>query len=600
MSSLVALACGCRGDSGELDAATDPPSPLDATAVPDGVQTRDAPSADARSAEDAASPDGARDPDACELRTWFIDLDSDGHGDPTTSTARCDVPLAWVLAGDDCDDACVDCHPGGIEACDAAMRDEDCDGTANSGCACVSGATRPCGATTDEGACVIGVERCVDGAWAACDGGVGPRAETCDGVDEDCDGTTDGSTATCPEVPNATQRCVSGACAIDACEAGWEDCDRDPVNGCEGRVGSCCPAGCAWGCSGDVCRSAVQVAIGRNFACALRDDGRVACWGDDGFGVLGDGSEDPRPLPGLVPGVTDAIGVTAGWYAVCALRTGGRLSCWGRNSAQEFGLGRDGPDELSTPTELTFPFPVVDAAIGLAHSCVVLGDGSVWCSGDNNFGQLGDGTTLSRRSFTRVVGVAGATALSTYESSTCALRADDRVSCWGSCSGHACGVGMYSGVETPMEMTGITNAVQVTVGDAHTCVRLADATMACVGRNAEGQAGIGTTESPISAAVATPGMSAVALVSAFQATYSVTASGQAWTWGPPQRRGDESLVHILAPTRSPNLDRMTDIDAGAFLACGVRDGAVYCWGVGGLLADGVFSDSRSPVRTIPP
>ncbi len=67
--------------------------------------------------------------------------------------------------------------------------DDDCDGQVDEGCGCAEGATRPCG--RDAGSCAYGTQRCEAGAWGACTGGVGPGVESCDGVDNDCDGLTD-------------------------------------------------------------------------------------------------------------------------------------------------------------------------------------------------------------------------------------------------------------------------------------------------------------------------------------------------------------------------------------------------------------------------
>ena len=59
--------------------------------------------------------------------TWYRDRDGDGHGDPTSPAMACAAPAGHVATGDDCDDDCARCRPGGTETCDA--RDQDCDGT---------------------------------------------------------------------------------------------------------------------------------------------------------------------------------------------------------------------------------------------------------------------------------------------------------------------------------------------------------------------------------------------------------------------------------------------------------------------------------------
>ena len=75
----------------------------------------------------------------------------------------------------------------------------------------------------------------------------------------------------------------------------------------------------------------------------------------------------------------------------CLLRENGKVVCWGWKGAGHFGDG-DTSDVLSTPIITPFPTAVHVACSSLAHdTCVVAQDGSVWCAGENAFGQLGNG-----------------------------------------------------------------------------------------------------------------------------------------------------------------------------------------------------------------
>ncbi len=124
------------------------------------------------------------------------DLDGDG-------AARC--AIEGSDAPYDCDDTNASIHPRALEICDGI--DNNCDGIIDTDCRCVEGAVMPCG--SDVGACVAGVQRCVMGRFGACEEATGPQAETCDGIDQDCDGTID---------EHADESCGTGwACTIEGC-----------------------------------------------------------------------------------------------------------------------------------------------------------------------------------------------------------------------------------------------------------------------------------------------------------------------------------------------------------------------------------------------
>ncbi len=90
-----------------------------------------------------------------------------------------------------------------------------------------------------------------------------------------------------------------------------------------------CPGSCPWACRAGVCDDAVQVVTGGNqLACVRLASGRVACWGLNDHGQLGDGDLVASPTPVYVLGLDDAVWLDVGYAHACAVRaTGG--SCAG-------------------------------------------------------------------------------------------------------------------------------------------------------------------------------------------------------------------------------------------------------------------------------
>nr|MDQ3034440.1 putative metal-binding motif-containing protein [Myxococcota bacterium] len=119
----------------------------------------------------------------------------------------------------DCDDSCAACRPGASEVCEGA-RDENCDGDVDERCDCVLAETRSCEGGGDR-VCVPGVQTCVAGRWSACVGRIEGHDETCNALDDDCDGRVDEALER--DCPGGRHRCRS-TCTVGV----WGPCtDRD-------------------------------------------------------------------------------------------------------------------------------------------------------------------------------------------------------------------------------------------------------------------------------------------------------------------------------------------------------------------------------------
>jgi GH25 family lysozyme M1 (1,4-beta-N-acetylmuramidase)/alpha-tubulin suppressor-like RCC1 family protein len=148
---------------------------------------------------------------------------------------------------------------------------------------------------------------------------------------------------------------------------------------------------------------ATSVVAGAYHTCALLRDGRVACWGNNRFGQLGDGTRTRRANPVLVRGLSGpAVRVASGDSFACALLGIGTVQCWGSNELGELGTGlfstplaEEGPP--SPPVTVEGLGPGIDTVLAAGnHACVVKADGRILCWGANEVGQLGDGSVITR------------------------------------------------------------------------------------------------------------------------------------------------------------------------------------------------------------
>jgi alpha-tubulin suppressor-like RCC1 family protein len=179
---------------------------------------------------------------------------------------------------------------------------------------------------------------------------------------------------------------------------------------------------------------AIAIATGAYHTCVLLSGGTVKCWGRNHQGQLGDGTLNSSSTPvqvqtGAGP-LTGVTAITAGGAHTCALLADSTVRCWGDNMEGQLGDGTT----LGKPTGITVTglTGAVDISAGWQHSCAVLQDGTARCWGANAFGQLGDGTTTRALTPVQVTGITGATGITAgWWHHSCAVLGDGTAKCWG-------------------------------------------------------------------------------------------------------------------------------------------------------------------------
>ncbi|HEY5184370.1 MAG TPA: cell wall-binding repeat-containing protein [Actinomycetes bacterium] len=240
-----------------------------------------------------------------------------------------------------------------------------------------------------------------------------------------------------------------------------------------------------------------SVSAGYLHTCAVGRDGSAYCWGSNGAGQLGAGSDYlPGPTPPRVLGLSGVTAISAGYYHTCAVTGSGLAYCWGDNVAGELGNGTTVGS--SVPVRVPSLSGVTSIKAARYYTCALLSTGSAYCWGNNVDGVLGNGTTKLSTVPVKVVTLASVAALATGDFHACALTRSATGYCWGRNSAGQLGDGTAPvSHTTPVTVTGLAAPTALVAAAAHTCALTAAHTVHCWGGDVNGgpRLGDGTTAS---------------------------------------------------------------------------------------------------------
>jgi alpha-tubulin suppressor-like RCC1 family protein len=310
------------------------------------------------------------------------------------------------------------------------------------------------------------------------------------------------------------------------------------------------------------------IAAGESHSMALKKDGTVWAWGDNGYGQLGiSTSSGVKRTPVKVHGpgndtvnyLTGITDVDVGDLHSLALKNDGTVWAWGDNQSGQ--LGGDLPH--SAPVQVKGLAEVIDVEAGEDHNLAVKKDGTVWAWGNNMDGQLGDGNYFTES-------------------------------------------------RTPVLVSGgtFTGVVDVAAGAHHSLAVKDDGTVWAWGGNAHGQLGDNTVKdhhTPVQVTTSSGLKSRVVDVAAGQYfSLALTEDGSVWAWGGNSygQLGDDTVkdrhlpVQVYTGSGLYNGGFVTDVDAGLHHSLALTNGTVWAWGGNfyGQLGDGTNHDRHAPVQ----
>ena len=352
-----------------------------------------------------------------------------------------------------------------------------------------------------------------------------------------------------------------------------------------------------------------MVTGGISHSVALKQDGSVWTWGGNTYGQLGNNSTATTEEPTQVLG-KDGIGlledvkmVAAGHYHTLALKNDGSVWAWGYNNNGQ--LGNNTQTNRYTPVQVLgekgegYLKDIIYISAGEYYSIAVNKKGEVYSWGNNNNGQLGDGTVVTRHTPVKAkANLTGVIQVASKYNHTVALKSDGTVWGWGYNAYGQLSDNTMTNRTIPVKAletqdTYITDAIEISASYFSTIILKNDGTVISVGRDADGELGDNnTTEKHLPVKVVnsdnTGYLSGITSIrNAGYSTYALTKEGKIYAWGSNSygHLGNNSTTNSLKPvlvkdnTGNNELKDISYIGAGTGFALSIdKNGYVQAWG----------------------
>ncbi len=346
----------------------------------------------------------------------------------------------------------------------------------------------------------------------------------------------------------------------------------------------------------------IRIESGHTNACALTATGGVKCWGSDAANP-GNNTNLERntavDIAGLTSGIRD---ISIGMSHTCVLTETGGVKCWGNNDYGQ--LGNNTTIQQLVPVDVVgLTSGVATISAGFFHTCASTYTGEVKCWGQNTKGQLGDGTTVNQLIPVNVISLgASAISVSAGHSHTCAITELKGAKCWGwNYSGQ---LGDNTRVDSlvPVDVYSLSTGVaKIDAGYIHSCALLTNGQIKCWGNNADGRLGNNSTSasSPIPVDLAGTQPLFVDVEAAAYSSCGFTYEGGVICWGAngSGQLGTGSTTRSLAPFPVVGLTSgASSLSVNYVSGCVVKNNRALCWGNN---ANSTVGDNTTQDRLIP-
>jgi alpha-tubulin suppressor-like RCC1 family protein len=289
----------------------------------------------------------------------------------------------------------------------------------------------------------------------------------------------------------------------------------------------------------------------------IKTNSTLWTWGYNLYGQLGDGTITTRKTPKQIGTDSEWSIIVGGRQHTISFKTNTNVWIWGRNNYGQLGLGdttnRKTPTQIQTGIETDW----LIIAGGEYHTVGIVTNGTLWTWGNNEYGQLGLGDTISRvtPSLIQIGSDSDWFMVAAGDSYNISLKIDKTLWTWGNNESGQLGLDDTINRWTPVQVGSDTDWFMITGGGDHTISLKTNGMLWTWGNNVYGQLGLGDSINRWTPSQIQTDINAdwSMIAAGDNHTIGIKANGTIWTWG----RNDDGQLGL-----GDNMDRWTPVQVG--------------------------------------
>ena len=272
-----------------------------------------------------------------------------------------------------------------------------------------------------------------------------------------------------------------------------------------------------------------DISTGDYHSIAIKMDGTLWAWGNNGSGQIGDGTTTGRSFPIQVGTANNWKKVEAGYNHSFAIKMDGTLWAWGENAYAQ--LGNGSTTESHTPIQIGSDNNWSKISSSRMHTVALKTNGTLWAWGTNDSGQIGDGTNITRLAPIQIGNSTNWKEIHTLWWHNLAIKTDGTLWTWGWNEYGQLGDNTKTKKSSPIQIGTATNWDKIQAGYYHSLALRTDGTLWTWGNNYFYQLGDGTQlDKKIPIQVGSSANS-IDIYSGFYSSFAIKSDKTLWGWG---------------------------------------------------------------------